>query len=147
MKHQEINILHLPLKKKWYRMIENGEKLEEYRKPGVYWCQRIQPCPCPASWEKDSLSPTHHMGRQYCHHNDLPCPVTFDVYARHYTHVQFSLGYPKKFDESRRMTFEITRIEYREGREEWGAEKGMKYLVVVLGRRTTLDGLSYWDIL
>ena len=145
MNQKPIKILHQPLKAKWYRMIESGEKPEEYREPGLYWCQRIQPCPCPASWERDSLTPTHHLGRRYCYYTDLPCPVTFDIYARHYTHVQFSLGYPKKDDESRRMTFELKGIEYREGREEWGAEKGKKYLVEVLGRRTTLDGTKPWE--
>ena len=39
----------------------------------------------------------------------------------------------------------IEAIEYREGREEWGAEKGKKYLVEVLGRRTTLDGTKLWE--
>lgn len=145
MEQKKVKILHQPLKTKWYRMIEAGEKTEEYREPGLYWCQRIQPCPCPASWENGSLAPTQHLGRKYCYHTDLPCPVTFDIYARHYTHVQFSLGYPKKDDESRRMTFELKGIEYREGREEWGAEKGKKYLVEVLGRRTTLDGTKLWE--
>lgn len=105
MEQKQIKILHQSLKTKWYRMIETGEKTEEYREHGPYWCQRIQPSPCPQ-----------------------------------YTHVQFSLGYPKKNDATRRMTFELKAIEYREGREEWGAEKGKKYLVEVLGRRTTLDG-------
>ena len=145
MEQKPIKILHQPLKAKWYRMIKDGKKTEEYREPGLYWCQRIQPCPCPASCVKDTLTPSQHLGRQYCCQHDMPCPVNFDLYARRYTHVQFSLGYPKKDDESRRMTFELKGIEYREGREEWGAEKGKKYLVEVLGRRTTLDGTKLWE--
>ena len=73
-------------------------------------------------------------------------PVGIKEKNTDYTHVQFSLGYPKKGDTSRRMTFELLRIEYREGRKEWGAEKGKKYLVEVLGRRTTLDGTKLWVI-
>ena len=36
-----MNILHLPLKKQWYDMIERGEKLEEYRDINAYWLPRL----------------------------------------------------------------------------------------------------------
>ena len=124
MKQKKIKILYQPLKAKWYRMIESGEKPEEYREATVYWCKR------------------------FVGHNFLPFSHLYacsDLNAKEYTHVQFSLGYPKKGDESRRMTFELKRVEYRGGREEWGAEKGKKYLVEVLGRRTTLDGRMLWQ--
>ena len=125
MVQQKIKILYQPLKAKWYRMIESGEKPEEYREATVYWCKR------------------------FIGHNFLPFSHLYaysDLNAKEYTHVQFSLGYPKKYDESRRMTFELKGIEYRKGREEWGAEKGKKYFVEVLGRRTTLDGTKLWEV-
>ena len=34
-------VLVLPLKEKWYRMIESGIKTEEYRELTPYWCNRI----------------------------------------------------------------------------------------------------------
>ena len=34
-------ILNLPLKAKWYNMIENGEKKEEYREIKPYWIKRL----------------------------------------------------------------------------------------------------------
>jgi hypothetical protein len=34
-------ILHLTLKKKWFDMIASGEKKEEYRSIGDYWCRRF----------------------------------------------------------------------------------------------------------
>ncbi len=34
-------ILHLNLKKKWYDMIESGEKIEEYRNNSNYWMNRF----------------------------------------------------------------------------------------------------------
>ena len=37
----EMKILYLPLKKKWYEMIESGEKLEEYRENKPYWQKRL----------------------------------------------------------------------------------------------------------
>ena len=36
-----MKILDLPLKKKWYEMIERGEKTEDYREYKDYWCKRI----------------------------------------------------------------------------------------------------------
>ena len=36
-----MNILGLPLKKKWYEMIESGEKREEYRECKDYWYSRL----------------------------------------------------------------------------------------------------------
>ena len=103
MNPQKIKILYLPLKAKWYRMIESGEKPEEYRDATPYWCKRFLGV--------EGLAIAYRLG-------------TRDVNKAGYTNVQFSLGYPKKGDESRRMTFELKSIKYREGREEWGAEKG-----------------------
>jgi hypothetical protein len=37
----EVKILHLNLQKKWYNMIESGEKKEEYREIKVYWLVRL----------------------------------------------------------------------------------------------------------
>lgn len=37
----EEKTLYLPLKKKWYEMIESGEKPEEYRENKLYWCRRL----------------------------------------------------------------------------------------------------------
>lgn len=33
--------LHLPLKAKWYNMIESGVKTEEYREIKLYWINRL----------------------------------------------------------------------------------------------------------
>ena len=55
--------------------------------------------------------------------------------GKEYTHVQFTLGYPKRDDYSRRMTFTLNGIEHQEGKEEWGAEKGVKYFVLKIGDR------------
>lgn len=36
-----MKILHLPLKKEWYEMIESGIKTEEYSEIKPYWKQRL----------------------------------------------------------------------------------------------------------
>ena len=35
-------MLTLPIKKKWYDMIVNGDKPEEYREPSEYWLKRLR---------------------------------------------------------------------------------------------------------
>lgn len=38
---KKLKILHLPLKAKWYKMIESGVKTEEYREIKPYWTKRF----------------------------------------------------------------------------------------------------------
>lgn len=42
--YKELKILDLPLKAKWYNMIESGEKKEEYRELKPYWQKRLMEC-------------------------------------------------------------------------------------------------------
>ena len=116
-------------------MIEAGEKTEEYREITKYWAKRFLK-DFPVTW-RIAMDMSIAAGDFTAFHDKEIHPI--------YTHVQFSIGYPKKDDESRRMTFELKGIEFREGCEEWGAEKGKKYFVEVLGRRTTLDGTKLWE--
>lgn len=149
MNPQKIKILHLSLKTKWYRMIEAGEKPKEYRELTPYFMVRLFEMNddevtgnyVPMS-KKTTQDIVNHPECSEMLNEAIEC---YDIRAR-YTHVQFSIGYPKNGDESRRMTFELKAIEYREGREEWGAEKGKKYLVMVLGGRTTLDGTKISEV-
>lgn len=48
-----------------------------------------------------------------------------------YTSITFSNGYSKDRDQ---FTIELKGIFIREGKEEWGAEKGKKYFVLELGQ-------------
>lgn len=46
LKRSKCTILSLVLKRKWYEMIECGEKREEYRLPTLYWRKRLN------NWDK-----------------------------------------------------------------------------------------------
>lgn len=62
--------LFLPLKAKWYNMIESGFKKEEYREYKPFWIKRL-------------------MGfMEYC--------GVKEYYFKDYTHVCFSYGYTKR---------------------------------------------------
>ena len=62
-----MKILYLPLKAKWYKMIDIGVKTEDYRDNKLYWCKRLY---------KNGDRTTQEF--------------------KPYTHVTFSYGYTKR---------------------------------------------------
>lgn len=100
--------LVLPLKKKWFDMIKSGEKLEEYREINEYWKKRL------TLWL--------FMGESF-RDNDVIVPKEYDT-------ITFTLGYPRKDDTERRITFKNPSIWIGEGLEKWGAEKGKQYFII-----------------
>jgi len=111
--------LHLPLKKEWYNLIEEREKLAEYREINPYWQRRL------------------------CQHYSTACKCSDDAGAEHpcfkpveYTHVLLRYGYTK-----RTMLFRIASITIEEGAVFFGAPLFRKVFVIRLGRKksTTLN--------
>lgn len=119
-----MRILHLPLKKKWYEMIEAEIKTEEYREIKPFWEKRL-----------------FDYGRllEYATNNrdeiivrrmlNLPMRDVCERFSRNWDAVCFSYGYTK-----RRMTFECNGITIGRGRPEWGAPD-YKTFIIKLGRR------------
>ena len=101
-------VLVLPLKAKWYKMIESGEKTEEYREIKEYWFNRLTRI-VPYT-KRDGIELYQWVFRQ------------FDA-------VRFSYGYTK-----RTMTFEFKGIETGHGKKEWGAPEDEVY-IIKLGKR------------
>lgn len=101
-----MKILHLPLKKEWYEMIESGVKTEEYRVIKPYWCKRIV--------GENTISASG---------------VLMEKYEYPFTHVKFSYGYTK-----RTMTFEIKEITIGKGKPELGAPEEDVF-IIKLGSR------------
>ena len=100
---EEIKVLRLTLKKKWFDMIISGEKTEEYREIKDYWKTRL-----------------------YKHTEQGPIPkFAWDM-------VTFRNGYHKA---AREATFTFEGLVVREGKPEWGAEKGVEYYVIKLGEK------------
>lgn len=109
MKKEENKVLHLPLKKEWYDMIDAGIKKEEYRLMNKYWTSRI------------------------CAKNE---DCEYICTKEKFKYVEFTLGYPKKDDKSKRMCFEIDKIYPNKGGiKEWGADLNEIYFVIRLGKR------------
>lgn len=118
----KLRVLFLPLKKEWYKMIESGEKKEEYRIIKPYWVERL----CDF---KDFTS------ELFYYTNDIEGEELV-VYVKNFADIKefdllvFSYGYTKK-----RMAFFCDNIEIGEGREDWGALKGLEYFKIKIGER------------
>lgn len=96
-------ILDLPLKRKWYEMIESGIKTEEYREFKDYWVVRLG----------QKVGINNYGGP---HYNFRP-----------FTHVRFRYGYT-----NRTMLREIESMRIGYGKPEWGAPPGKKVFVIKL---------------
>lgn len=114
---QTKEILHLPLKAKWYDMIEIGEKKEEYREIKPYWYSRFV-----KSINKLQFGVCCYLNRNLKARHLNTCIDFVD-----YKYVEFSYGYTK-----RRMIKEIERISIGYGRPEWGAEPNKICFVIKL---------------
>ncbi|WP_435263028.1 hypothetical protein [Tenacibaculum sp. nBUS_03] len=99
------NTIHLNLKRKWFEMILNGEKKQEYREIKPFWDKRF--------WH---LFPQVIKGETY-----LPIVDT----------ITFSNGYAK---DRPQFVIELLGLEKSTGKQEWGAEKGIEYYVFQLGK-------------
>lgn len=106
-----MKILDLPLKAKWYDMIESGEKREEYRLVKPYWCKRLARCDKGMCWWRDEGG---------CR---FRTQLT-DINQQGFTHVRFRYGYTK-----RTMLREIRSITIGKGNPKWGAPEEKVFII------------------
>ncbi len=120
-----MEILYLPLKKKWYEMIERGEKLEEYRELNPFWQKRL--LRCYPMFDMPSIDgQCIEEGIGAC----AGCTAAMCPQFKHFDVVCFSYGYTK-----RRMMFECKGITIGRGRPEWGAPDHETF-IIKLGAET-----------
>lgn len=123
-----MKILHLPLKKEWYEMIESGEKKEEYRALSSYWVSRLIRN---SNGEKiNSRLYLDFVVAYSTSFNLLKLDIKRDIlnFVK-FDNVQFSYGYTK-----RTMTFECKGIAIGKGHKEWGAPDNDVF-IIKLGKR------------
>lgn len=111
--------LTLSLKRKWFDLIKAGEKKEEYRECSEYWIRRFEKL-C-SEFEYVFLGHPSMLDerKKIISASGLKCD-----------RLVFTLGYPKKDDAERRLTFKNPKIRIGTGRPEWGAEPGKLYFVI-----------------
>ena len=96
--------IHLNLKAKWFDLILDGIKKQEYRDLSDYWKARL-----------NKLFSTESKGNTYI-------PIVESII--------FSNGYAK---DRRQFEIEWKGAMIGKGREDWGAQKGKQYYVLQLG--------------
>ena len=127
--------LHLPLKERWFRMIQSGEKKEEYREITPYWMKRLMNCY--SSDRKECVAGGCARiidGKPSCNGEPWRCFTKQHCYPLlcYNAEVEFTLGYPKSDDADRHTVKRIKEIAIGTGRPEWGAEPGKEYFVIKL---------------
>lgn len=129
-----MKILCLPLKSKWYDMIDSGVKKEEYREIGLYWISRMF---LSGDWiylkqvfEQVFVKDTPQFKEKIVERVKKVAGIKYELRWRDYTHVKFSYGYTK-----RTMIFEVESIVIGKGNPDWGAEPDKDYFVIKLGKR------------
>jgi hypothetical protein len=117
-----MKILDLPLKAKWYEMIESGNKKEEYREIKKYWIGRLAKCGGHNSYEKTGF----YCKKAIC----FSCITRGNgFHPKEYTHVRFRFGYTK-----RTMLFELESITIGVGNTNWGAPDNECVFILKLGK-------------
>lgn len=117
--------LTLSLKRKWFELIRDGVKLEEYRELSEYWIKRLLSCSelcLDELWDHASVFPNST--------EILNQKLSESFSINKFDKLVFTLGYPKAGDTSRRLEFKNPKIRIGTGRPEWGAEPGKNYFII-----------------
>lgn len=109
--------LFLPLKSKWYNMIERGIKTEEYREINPHWAKRITTI----RYKTDILYSLPQ--------NQLIEEIKEIWSFKDFKRVRFSYGYT-----NRTMEFKCDGIEIGKGNKDWGAPEE-EVFIIKLGSR------------
>ena len=117
------------LKRRWFDMIQSGEKPEEYREITPYWIKRL--------FYNQVFKPRHKFkinDGEAAFFAQVPSALAQAIESRLLVPkagtAVFYLGYAKNRPQFKRL---ITSISVGTGRPEWGAEPGREYLVIKLG--------------
>ena len=112
--------LDLVLKYKWYDMIVNGIKREEYREIKPYWTKRIK-CRCSSCHVKVDVKNCLVDCDELMYPKRVYSNIKF---------VRFHRGYS-----STTTAFAVLDVFIDTGNPEWGAEAGKLYYVIRLGEK------------
>ena len=130
--------LHLNLKKKWFEMIFNGIKTEEYREIKEHWASQLLDKPdykdIKAKYRFEKVRSIFNILTGYYGNRSKAVICGIDmgyIKFKNYDSITFSNGYSS---ERPQFEIELKGIEIKEGNPEWGAEPGKRYFVLKLGK-------------
>lgn len=116
-KNKIINVLHLHVDYKWYDMVKDGIKKEEYRLDTPYWVKRLTQL---------------KVGLLYFSHRNKYEEIPF----KHYDAVMYYRGYSKDT-----MLLKCDGISLGVGVKDWGAPDGKDVFKIKLGKETSMEEL------
>lgn len=122
LKTEDIKILHLNLKKKWFDLIDKGIKKEEYREIKPYWEKRLIDYKA-LKYNYQAIALKRYM-----------LGISTDVckaFPKGYTHVMIRYGYTKQF-----IIFTIGEIKFGIGNPDWGAPSDSVFIITFDKRLT-----------
>lgn len=119
-----MRVLHLPLKKEWYEMIESGVKPEEYRLTSCHWIVRLL-----EKTDGKRITRAEALKYAFCPKDIVQMIISDKWRPRKYDYVKFSYGYTK-----RTMTFDYADLAISKGNPEWGAPN-KDVFIIKLGKR------------
>lgn len=105
MKEYYKPVMYLPIKEKWFSMILNGEKTEEYREIKPFYEKRIENILGSKKWQDLIKGEIVYFGKVFFRNgysSNSPCFIA---------ECSLKIG---------------------EGKTEWGAEKGKKYFIFII---------------
>ena len=104
--------LHLILCHKWFKMIEDGIKNEEYRERTPYWCKRFS---------QNNCIPSYQGIQWQCAGIKDKCNAEISF---PYTHIVFHDGYTNTI-----MKKKVISCTVGVGRREWGAPNHSTFII------------------
>jgi hypothetical protein len=118
-------ILFLALLTEWFKAIVDDNKREEYRELTPYWVKRLfEPTTefAKKNWSMIFGKALYESSRLKFEESVIEAVKVGVLRPKDFTHVKFTLGYPKRFDVKRISNkFEVTGIRIGKGKAEWGA--------------------------
>ena len=121
----------LVLKRRWFQMIQSGEKTEEYREITPYWIKRL--------FCNRVHSPRHIFrinDREAAYFAKVPSALATAIDAGLIVpSTEAAIFYEGYAKDRPQVAHLIQGIKVGTGRPEWGAEPEKEYLVIQLGER------------
>lgn len=120
MEKKKKEVIDLVLEGKWYDMIAEGEKKDEYREINPYWCRRLLDAKTidKERWER-------LLQRYRANHQLHTLLILFRPVM--YKYIRFRRRYTNKT-----MLYRIERFSIRTGKPEWGAEPDKLYFTFAI---------------
>lgn len=116
------NVLILHLKKKWFEMINSGEKPEEYRRMTLFWTKRLVEI---VPYKVEAIDE---------YGNIIAPKISTKIVLKKFDEVWLLCGYPKLTDANKIIKWSSPTLDCRVGNPQWGAPLN-EYVYIIKGQR------------